>query len=142
VVFQLRPGLLALGGLQSLWTDPSRIEPLAPNRSPRELMVDIWYPADSQTGAAAEYLNVTAFERALGAEGLRKQFSGAYDAIKANCANPRSCRRTFCTFDKAESRPDLLSGRGDDQRSLRGSVGRTRLATATSWLRSPTPATR
>jgi len=45
-------------------------------------MVDIWYPTDSKTGAAAEYLNVTAFERALGADGLRKQLGGAYDAIK------------------------------------------------------------
>ncbi len=46
-------------------------------------MIDIWYPADSGTGAAAEYLNVTAFEQALGVDGLRKQLGGAYDAIKA-----------------------------------------------------------
>jgi hypothetical protein len=76
-------GTFGIGRVTVLWTDPSRIEPLAPNRNPRELLVDIWYPADSETGAGAEYLNVTAFERALGVDGLRKQLGGAYDAIKA-----------------------------------------------------------
>jgi hypothetical protein len=46
-------------------------------------MVDIWYPADATTGAAAEYFNAAAFEQALGADGLRNQLGGAYDAIRA-----------------------------------------------------------
>jgi len=46
-------------------------------------MVDIWYAADSATGPAAEYLNVAAFERALGADGFRNQFRGAYGVVKA-----------------------------------------------------------
>jgi predicted dienelactone hydrolase len=77
-------GDLALGRVTVCWKDESRIEPLSPKSDPRELMVDIWYPADSVPGGApAEYLDVAAFERALGADGLRKQLGGAYDAVRA-----------------------------------------------------------
>jgi hypothetical protein len=46
-------------------------------------MVDVWYPADSRTGPAARYLDVAAFEQALGTDGLRQQLGNAYDAIKS-----------------------------------------------------------
>jgi pimeloyl-ACP methyl ester carboxylesterase len=46
-------------------------------------MIDIWYPAVPGGGSYAEYLDFSAFERALGAEALRNRLSGAYDAIKA-----------------------------------------------------------
>jgi hypothetical protein len=65
--------------------DSSRVEPLDPNAAPRRITVDVWYPAEqsaSKEDAPAEYLNVAAFERALGADGLRKQLGGSYDAIK------------------------------------------------------------
>jgi pimeloyl-ACP methyl ester carboxylesterase len=74
-------GPFAIGRVTVHWIDPSRIEPFSVK--PRELMVDIWYPTDSAAGAPAEYLNVPAFEQALGADGLRKQLGGAYRAIKA-----------------------------------------------------------
>ena len=76
-------GRFGIGKVTVLWTDPSRIEPLAPKLNHRELMVDIWYPADPTTGTVAEYLDVAAFEGALGVAGMRKQFGAAYDAIKA-----------------------------------------------------------
>ena len=46
-------------------------------------MVDIWYPAEPSGGPAAPYLDVSAFERAIGAAGLRRQLQGAYDIVKA-----------------------------------------------------------
>src|SRR5258706_10843588 len=57
-------GPFGVGRVTVHWTDSSRTEPLAQKANPRELMVDIWYPAESAPGATAEYLNATAFERA------------------------------------------------------------------------------
>ena len=62
--------------------DQSRIEPLASPPTNRELMVDVWYPAESSTDPAAPYLDATAFERALGLAGFRRQFEGATDAVR------------------------------------------------------------
>ena len=45
-------------------------------------MVDVWYPADASQGPLAPYLDAAAFERAIGAAGLRQQLEGAYDAVK------------------------------------------------------------
>src|SRR4051812_34711085 len=73
-------GSFAIGRVTVQWVDESRIEPFSANSSGRQLMVDIWYPANSGTGPAAAYLNVAVFEQALGVDGLRKQFGGAYDA--------------------------------------------------------------
>jgi predicted dienelactone hydrolase len=72
------------------WTDESRIEPLYPRSDPRELMADIWYPAESTTGLAAEYLDVTGFERALGANALQNRLGAAYNAIKAGTARTQA----------------------------------------------------
>ncbi len=65
--------------------DKSRIEPLDPNRAPRRIMVDVWYPADSVGARAsppAVYLDVKAIERVIGPEGLRKQLGTAYEEIR------------------------------------------------------------
>jgi pimeloyl-ACP methyl ester carboxylesterase len=45
-------------------------------------MVDIWYPANSTSGVPADYLEVAAFERAVGTDALQKRLRGAYSAIK------------------------------------------------------------
>lgn len=63
-------------------TDKSRIEPLSPNHDFRELMVDIWYPADPSPGEPAAYLDVGAFLNTLGNDGFKQQFGEAQDAIK------------------------------------------------------------
>ncbi len=64
------------------WKDESRFELLSPNHDPRELVVNIWYPADKNAGPSAEYLNASAFEEALGEKRLQREFKGAYDAIR------------------------------------------------------------
>jgi len=75
-------GPLPVGRVTVEWTDRSRIEPLSPDRSNRALMVDIWYPADASDAPRAPYLDIAAFERAIGARGTRRQLEGAYDLIK------------------------------------------------------------
>jgi len=78
-------GGFAVGRVTLLCEDPSRLEPLDSNAASRRIMVDVWYPAErsvSTQATAAEYLNVAAFERGLGADGLRRQLGGAHDAIK------------------------------------------------------------
>jgi hypothetical protein len=75
-------GPLAVGRVTVEWVDRSRIEPLSPDHGYRVLMVDIWYPVDASSGASALYLDAAAFERAIGAAGLRRQLGGAYDAIR------------------------------------------------------------
>jgi platelet-activating factor acetylhydrolase isoform II len=75
-------GPFAVGRVTVEWVDRSRIEPLSPDHGYRTLMVDVWYPADASPAGPAPYLDVAAFERAIGAAGLRRQVGGAYDAIK------------------------------------------------------------
>ena len=76
-------GSFAVGKVAVRWTDASRVEPLSPTSGPRELMVDIWYPADTTSGVPADYLDIAGFERAVGPEALQKRLRGAYSAIKA-----------------------------------------------------------
>src|SRR5260370_42058984 len=56
-------GPFGVGRVTVHWTDTSRVEPLAADRAYRELMVDVWYPADSAAGPAAEYLDPSAFDK-------------------------------------------------------------------------------
>jgi hypothetical protein len=79
-------GSLGVGRVTVHWIDESRIEPLSPRSDPRELMVDIWYPAESTIGLAADYFDVTGFERALGANALQNRLGAAYNAIKTGTA--------------------------------------------------------
>jgi len=74
------------------WTDRSRVEPLAPDRSPRELVVDVWYPADSAAGPAAEYLDPSAFEQPFSAERLKRYLRTAYDAIRGGLVRTHGVR--------------------------------------------------
>lgn len=76
-------GRFAIGRVTLLCTDELRVEPLEPHRGPRRLMVDVWYPATSADGTPSEYLNVPAFEQALGTDGLRKQLGSAYGLVRA-----------------------------------------------------------
>ena len=75
-------GRYPVGRVTVEWTDRSRIEPLSADHGFRTLMVDVWYPAEMSQGPLAPYLDVVAFERAIGAAGLRRQLEGAYDAVK------------------------------------------------------------
>jgi predicted dienelactone hydrolase len=96
-------GPFSVGRVTVEWVDRSRVEPLSDDRAGRRLMVDVWYPAEPSGGPTAPYLDVAAFERALGAAGLRRQLQGAYDVVKtgrlqthavAGAAFSRSVTRT------------------------------------------------
>src|SRR5881296_1207699 len=117
-------GPFAIGRVTVHWIDPSRIEPFS--AKPRELMIDIWYPADSATGAPTEYLNAAAFEQALGADAPKATRWRVRCHQIGSCANAHNRRCTFYTFDKAEFAPDFLSRRRDGEGSLCSTVGGSR----------------
>jgi predicted dienelactone hydrolase len=75
-------GSYSVGRVTVEWTDRSRIEPLAADHGYRTLVVDIWYPAETTSGTPAPYLDVVAFEQAIGTVGTRRQLAPAYDVIK------------------------------------------------------------
>src|SRR5215471_12245700 len=54
-------GRFAVGKITVHWTDESRIEPLSADHEPRELMVDIWYPAEPSHAAPGAYLDAAAY---------------------------------------------------------------------------------
>jgi predicted dienelactone hydrolase len=81
----LPTGAFRVGRVTLVCEDASRLEPLDPNAAARRIIVDVWYPTGSSgpQERPAEYLNVAEYERALGADGLRKHLGGAYSAIKS-----------------------------------------------------------
>jgi platelet-activating factor acetylhydrolase isoform II len=70
-------GPFAVGKTTVHWTDESRVEPLSPNPEPRELMVDIWYPAEPSNAPPASYLDAPAYETATGKDGFQGFFGEA-----------------------------------------------------------------
>jgi pimeloyl-ACP methyl ester carboxylesterase len=79
-------GPFGTGRVTLVCEDASRIEPLDPKLGRRRILVDVWYPADptaSKGIATAEYLNLSALEREIGADALKKQLGASYDVIKA-----------------------------------------------------------
>jgi Platelet-activating factor acetylhydrolase, isoform II len=75
-------GPFAVGKTTVHWTDQSRVEPLSPNHEPRELMVDIWYPAEPSNAAPANYLDAAAYERAMSIGGFQNFFREASDTLR------------------------------------------------------------
>src|SRR5215470_5473133 len=75
-------GPFAVGKITVHWTDESRVEPLSPNHEPRELMVDIWYPAESSNAVAAEYLDVVAYEKVMGPDSFQNFFREASETLR------------------------------------------------------------
>src|SRR5215831_6774054 len=75
-------GPFAVGKMTARWTDESRVEPLSPNHEPRELMVDIWYPAESSNAVSADYLDGGTYEKALGSDGFRNFFREASETLR------------------------------------------------------------
>jgi len=94
-------GPFGIGRVTVLYEDGSRIEPLDPKVGSRRILVDVWYPADpspSQGTATAEYLDVVAFERAIGADALRDQLRDSYGTIKSgNVRTHAVVRAPFAT---------------------------------------------
>jgi len=83
-VLPVPSGTRGIGRKTLQWTDSARFEPLAPDRRNRELVVDIWYPAEPRTGPVAQYINFAAFDQALGTTGLRSLLGApAADLVRA-----------------------------------------------------------
>ena len=99
-------GPLAVGRVSMHLVDPTRIEPLSPNHGYRELMVDVWYPAEPSAERTADYLDAPAFERVLGAKGFQEQFGDASDVIKAGRVQTHAA--SGAPFSRAVSRSPLL----------------------------------
>ena len=75
-------GPFAVGKVTVHWADESRIEPLSPNHEPREVMADIWYPAEPSNAVPADYLDAVAYEKAIGAEGFQGFFGEASESLR------------------------------------------------------------
>jgi predicted dienelactone hydrolase len=75
-------GPFAVGKTTVHWTDESRVEPLSPIHEPRELMVDIWYPAEPSNAAPADYMDAPAYEKAMGADGFQNFFREASETLR------------------------------------------------------------
>lgn len=101
-------GPFAIGRVTVHWIDQSRIEPLSPNHAGRELMVDIWYPADPSAGILASYLNVPVFEQALGAVGFQKQFGDASGVIQRGVPTHAVVNAPFVGSTKGSAKPAPL----------------------------------
>ena len=74
----------AVGRVTQHWKDPSRGDVLAADAATRrELVVDVWYPAERQAdGRLADYLpDFRALQRVVGEKGLREHFRSAYAAV-------------------------------------------------------------
>lgn len=82
----LPTGPFGIGRVTVLYEDESTIEPLDPKLGPRRILVNVWYPADAPASkgiATAEYLDMAAFERVIGVDGLKTQLGASYAMIKA-----------------------------------------------------------
>ena len=75
-------GPFAVGRVTVHWADESRIEPLSPNHEAREVMVDIWYPAEPSNPVRADYVEVVAYEKAIGADGFQNFFGEASENLR------------------------------------------------------------
>lgn len=85
-------GPLSIGKVTLHWTDRSRAEPLDPAHSARELMVDVWYPADRTTGSTTDYFDRSAFSDARNTERLKGYYRNAYDVVKAGLVQTHAVR--------------------------------------------------
>jgi len=76
-------GPFSVGKVTVHWVDESRVEPLSPNHEPREVMVDIWYPAEPSDAVPAEYLDAAGYEKAIGADGFQNFFREASETLRS-----------------------------------------------------------
>jgi predicted dienelactone hydrolase len=75
-------GALPVGRVTLHLSDSTRHEPVSLGGGSRELMVDLWYPAEPAEGTPAPYLDPRSFSDAASADRLRGLLRGAYDDIR------------------------------------------------------------
>lgn len=64
-------GKYAIGHHRFEWTDSSRIEIFEDKKAKRQLVADIWYPAQQQSKAIVIYLDTQLVKKAFGSDGLK-----------------------------------------------------------------------
>jgi hypothetical protein len=101
-------GDFRVGRVTVHWIDTSRIEPLSQDHDYRDLMVDIWYPAEPSTGTVAPYLDTLIFEKVLGTTGFRDQFRDASDAILKGVKTHAIIGASFAGSGRGKARPSPI----------------------------------
>jgi hypothetical protein len=105
-------GRFQIGRVTVHWTDASRTEPATVGSGPRELRIDIWYPADVTADATAanatpaRYIDPSAFDRPESAKRLQGLLRGAYDTIREG--RVRTHAREGVPFARAVRRAPVL----------------------------------
>ena len=99
-------GALAVGRVTLHLSDRTRHEPVSLGGGSRELMVDIWYPAEPGEGTPAPYLDPRSFSDAASADRLRGLLRGAYDDIRKG--RVRTHARQRAPFARSVRRVPLL----------------------------------
>jgi predicted dienelactone hydrolase len=72
------------------WTDPTRTESAPAPIGPRELMVDVWYPAADAPGKPAVYMDPAAFTSDAASDPLRGYLRQAYDRVRSGAVQTRA----------------------------------------------------
>lgn len=76
-------GQFRVGRVTLHLTDRSRQERVPPGGGVRELMVDVWYPAERLDGPAAAYVASAAFSTPRSTEAMRSYLGGLFEFVKA-----------------------------------------------------------
>ena len=111
-------GPFAVGRVTLHWTDRLRIESLTPAAGPRELMVDIWYPAEPAVAPVAAYIDRSAFDQPRSAERLKGYLRAAYDPIKAGLVRTHATQGTPFAHSVKRSPVLVFSHGGGEAREV------------------------
>jgi predicted dienelactone hydrolase len=76
-------GMFKVGRVTFHLIDRSRREHAPPGGAVRELMVDVWYPAERSSGPAAPYFEPSAFFTPRTSAQLKRYLGSVFDAVKA-----------------------------------------------------------
>ena len=99
-------GAFPVGRVTLQLSDSTRHEPLSLGGGSRELMVDIWYPAEPAEGTPAPYFDPLSFSDAASADRLRGLLRGAYDDIREGRVQTHARQRV--PFARSVRRAPLL----------------------------------
>jgi predicted dienelactone hydrolase len=99
-------GALPVGRVTLHLSDSSRHEPDRLGGGARELMVDVWYPAESAGGTPAPYFDPLSFSDTASADRLRGLFRRSYAAISEG--RVRTHARLRAPFARSVRRAPLL----------------------------------
>ena len=99
-------GALPVGVVTLHLSDHTRQEPLRLGGGIRELMIDVWYPAEPAEGLPHPYFDPLAFNDAASADRLRGLLRAAYDEIREGRVRTHAKQRV--PFSRSVRRAPLL----------------------------------